>query len=294
LNIQGYLQERKALIDSSIGDYLPSEEEIPGTIHQAMRYSVFAGGKRLRPILVMASAEAVGGDGFKVLPAACALEMIHTYSLIHDDLPAMDDDDFRRGKPTNHKVFGEAIAILAGDALLTHAFGILSSCSGVFDPEKVNLVISEVARAAGTLGMVGGQVLDIQSEGREISSDDLHNIHIRKTAALFIAALRCGAILSNCNKRQLEILTAYGRHLGLAFQITDDILDVAGNAAALGKNVGSDMRKNKATFPQIYGLEHSKKMAQEESQRAVEIVEELGREAEPLQYIVRFLASRDR
>lgn len=293
MNIQEYLQKRKALIDSSLAEYLPSVEEIPGTIHQAMHYSVFAGGKRLRPILVMASAEAVGGDGIKVLPAACALEMIHTYSLIHDDLPAMDDDDFRRGKPTNHKVFGEAMAILAGDALLTHAFGLLSSCSGVFAPEKVNLVISEVAEAAGTLGMVGGQVLDIQSEGCEISGDDLYNIYIRKTAALFVAALRCGAILSNCNERQLEVLTAYGRHLGLAFQITDDILDITGNTAVLGKNVGSDVRKKKATFPQIYGLERSKKIAREESLRAVEIIEELGRDAEPLQYIVRFLASRD-
>ena len=294
MNLTHYLQERKALIDAALDKFLPSQEDIPATIHQAMRYSVFAGGKRLRPILVMAAAEAVGGASANVLPAACALEMIHTYSLIHDDLPAMDDDDFRRGKPTNHKVFGEAMAVLAGDALLTHAFFVLSRLSGSAPADKINLVMEEMAKASGTFGMVGGQVADLQSEGKEVSREELHYIHSHKTAALFIASVRSGGILSNASDRQLEILTAYARHLGLAFQIIDDILDITGDTITLGKTIGSDMRKKKATFPVLYGLEQSRIMAQEESERAVEIVEELGSGAQPLQYIVRYLVSRSR
>lgn len=281
------------MVDSALDKYLPSEKEPPEIIHQAMRYSVFAGGKRLRPILVMAAAEAVGGSIESVMPAACAMEMIHTYSLIHDDLPAMDDDDFRRGRPTNHKVFGEAMAVLAGDALLTHAFSVLAGSLEFSDPEKVSLVIGEIAHAAGTFGMVGGQVMDIQSEGQEATEDILRYIHTHKTGALFIASVRSGGILSGANSRQLEVLTDYARHLGLAFQITDDILDVAGDSATLGKTVGSDQRKKKVTFPALYGLEQARIMAGEESERAVEIVEELGSAALPLQQIIRYLASRD-
>lgn len=292
-DIKAYLSQRKAIIDSALDSYLPAEDQQPATIHRAMRYSVFAGGKRLRPILMMAAAEAVGGSPTAVLPAACAMEMIHTYSLIHDDLPAMDDDDYRRGRLTNHKVFGEAVAVLAGDALLTHAFSTLALCSESLPLNQVVRVIKEIAEAAGTLGMVGGQVADIQSEGKEISREELDFIHSHKTGALFVASVRTGAILSGAAEQQLAALTAYGRHLGLAFQITDDILDIMGDSSRLGKAVGSDARQEKATFPLLYGLEESKKMVREESRRAVEAACALGSGARPLVSIVDYLVSRD-
>jgi len=293
LNIKEYLAIKKELIDEALDKYLPDKQEMPGIIHEAMRYSVFAGGKRLRPILVLASAEAVGGDPQKLLPAACALEMIHTYSLIHDDLPAMDDDDYRRGKLTSHKVFGEAVAILAGDALLTHAFGVLAECADSIDPGKVCRVIAEVSRAAGSLGMVGGQVVDILSEGKQVSKETVDYIHRHKTAALFRAALRMGAILSGAEQSQLNSLTAYAEHLGLAFQIMDDILDVTGDTNKLGKRTGSDAKKKKATFPSLYGLEKARGIALEESRRAVESVKDLGPAADPLREIARYLVLRD-
>jgi geranylgeranyl diphosphate synthase type II len=293
LEINRYLAEKKALIDNALDSFLPSEEEKPTTIHKAMRYSVFAGGKRLRPILVLASAEAVGGDSGLVMPAACAMEMIHTYSLIHDDLPAMDDDDYRRGRLTSHKVFGDAMAILAGDALLTHAFYVLSLCEEKIPPDRVNRVVMEIAAAAGTKGMVGGQVADLESQGKEIAPEDLEYIHRNKTGALFTASLRSGAILSGADQQQLEALTAFGQHLGLAFQITDDILDVTGDSSKMGKATGSDLRKEKATFPSIYGLEQSVKMAEEVTKRAVTIAETLGSMAEPLALLVQYLVSRD-
>ena len=293
MNIKEYLAQKKALIEAALDEFLPGEDMKPETIHKAMRYSVFAGGKRLRPIFVIASAEAVGGNGTDVLPAACAIEMIHSYSLIHDDLPAMDDDDYRRGKPTNHKVFGEAIAILAGDALLTHAFNVLTYCSKSFPAESVNRVIGEISRAAGTFGMVGGQVADIESEGKDISKEELDYIHKNKTAALFVASMRTGGILAGATEEQLEILTAYAKHLGLAFQITDDILDVIGDSTKLGKNTGSDARKEKKTYPLLYGLKEARKMALEESRKAAEIVDSLGSRAEPLKEIVLYLVSRD-
>jgi geranylgeranyl diphosphate synthase type II len=289
-----YLAAKKAIIDSALDNYLPAEDLKPEVIHKAMRYSVFAGGKRLRPILMLASSEAVGGSPADVLPAACAMEMIHTYSLIHDDLPAMDDDDYRRGRLTNHKVFGEAIAILAGDALLTNAFHLLTLCSDNFSSDLVMRVIAEISAAAGTFGMVGGQVADVEAEGKEISREDLDFIHSNKTGALFIASVRCGAILAGADAEQLEALTAYGRHLGLAFQIKDDILDITGDSAKLGKAVGSDVRKKKATFPALYGLEESSIMAEEESGRAIEIAEALGSRAQPLVALVHYLVSRDR
>lgn len=293
MNIKEYLAEKKAVIDAALDEILPAEDVKPQTIHKAMRYSVFAGGKRLRPILVMASAEAVGGKGNDVLPAACALEMIHSYSLIHDDLPAMDDDDYRRGMLTNHKVFGEAMAILAGDALLTHAFYVLSHCLKYFPAESVNQVVGEVSKAAGTFGMVGGQVVDIESEGKNISREELDYIHENKTAALFVASVRTGGILAGANSVQMDALTDYARHLGLAFQITDDILDITGDSGKLGKNTGSDTRKKKVTFPLLYGLEESRKMALDESRKAGEIVRTLGNRAKPLEEIVLYLVSRD-
>lgn len=293
MDINHYLAEKKALIDMALDRFLPSEKEKPTTIHRAMRYSVFAGGKRLRPVLVLASAEAVGGDTSLVMPAACAMEMIHTYSLIHDDLPAMDDDDYRRGRLTSHKVFGDAMAILTGDALLTHAFYVLSLCEKTISAHRVNLVVGEIAAAAGTMGMVGGQVADLESQGKEIAPEDLEYIHRNKTGALFTASLRSGAILAGADQQQLEALTAFGQHLGLAFQITDDILDVTGDSSKLGKSTGSDLRKEKATFPGLYGLEQSVKMAKEQSKRAVTIAETLGSRAEPLALLVQYLVSRD-
>jgi len=293
MDIRIYLEEKKAMVDAALNQILPPEEVKPEAIHRAMRYSVFAGGKRLRPILLMAAAEAVGGSGTDVLPAACAMEMIHTYSLIHDDLPAMDDDDFRRGRPTNHKVFGEAMAILAGDALLTQAFHTLTLCSEKFPLNSVIRVIAEMAAAAGSLGMVGGQVADVEAEGKEVSGEDLDFIHSNKTGALFVASLRSGGILAGADDAQLEALTAYGRHLGLAFQIKDDILDITGDSTKLGKATGSDIRKKKATFPALYGLEESSAMAQEESQRAIELAEALGSSAEPLAHLVHYLVFRD-
>jgi geranylgeranyl diphosphate synthase type II len=229
-----------------------------------MRYSVFAGGKRMRPIMVLMTAEMLDQSCSSVAFAAAALEMIHTYSLIHDDLPAMDDDDLRRGKPTNHKVYGEAMAILAGDALLTMAFQIMTDPkhSSSYTPSTIIAATNELATAAGPLGMVGGQVLDIQAEGRQISLAELEHIHILKTARMITVALRIGAILSHATPQQLEKVTVYGENVGLAFQIVDDILDVEGNAAELGKNPEGDLHKEKATYATLYGLETSKVFVQ--------------------------------
>lgn len=289
------LNRKIRLADEALDKYLPAESTMPPTVHKAMRYSVFAGGKRLRPILVMAAAEAVGGRDEDVLPAACALEMIHTYSLIHDDLPAMDNDDFRRGRPTNHKVFGEAMAILAGDGLLTVAFEVLaqqSSAAGIA-PDLVLKVIGEVAVAAGTLGMIGGQVADMEAMNRQVSAELLNYIHTHKTGALCRAAVRSGAILGGANPGELEALTGYAENLGLAFQITDDILDIEGDPAKIGKDVGSDQRNQKATFPAIYGLEESKAMAEQTVSKALQALECFGPEADLLRDIVRYILARD-
>lgn len=289
------LNRKIRLADEALDKYLPAESTMPPTVHKAMRYSIFAGGKRLRPILVMAAAEAVGGRDEDVLPAACALEMIHTYSLIHDDLPAMDNDDFRRGRPTNHKVFGEAMAILAGDGLLTAAFEVLAQQASVtrVAPEQVLKVIREVAVAAGTLGMIGGQVADMEGMNRQVSPELLNYIHTHKTGALCRAAVRSGAILGGANSEQLEALTEYAENLGLAFQITDDILDIEGDPTKIGKDVGSDQRNQKATFPAIYGLEESKAMAEKTVSQALQALECFGPEADLLRDIVRYILARD-
>ena len=262
IDLQAYLKERRALVDQALEAFLPPEDTPPPSVHRAMRYSVMAGGKRLRPILVIAGAEAVGGAPDSVMPTACALELIHTYSLIHDDLPAMDDDDYRRGRPTSHKVFGEAIAILAGDALLTLAFRLIADNAPlVKDPTVLRDVVAEVAGAAGTFGMVGGQVVDIESEGKTISAQTLEYIHRHKTAALIRASLRVGALLGGGDARAIETISEAGSDLGLAFQIIDDILDVEGSLAELGKTAGSDERKGKATYPAVHGLEASRRQA---------------------------------
>jgi geranylgeranyl diphosphate synthase type II len=293
-DLSGYLRERAHQVDAALDRWLPGEDLLPAVLHQAMRYSVFAGGKRLRPVLVLAACEAVGGDVEDVLPAACALEMIHTYSLIHDDLPAMDDDDLRRGRPTNHKVYGEANAILAGDALLTEAFRLLADprAGGACDPAVRLRVIEVIARCAGSQGMVGGQVVDMASEGKTIDFATLQYIHTRKTGALFLASIQAGAWLGGGRDEQLAALTRYGETAGLAFQIADDILDIVGDQAAIGKDVGSDQARGKATYPALLGLNEARQHAEELRDRALAALEPLGPPAEPLRALARYIVDR--
>ena len=292
-DLQAYLAERRALVDTALERHLPSEAAPPLTIHRAMRYSVMAGGKRLRPILVIAGAEAVGGAATMVMPTACALEMIHTYSLIHDDLPAMDDDDYRRGRLTNHKVFGDAIAILAGDALLTLAFRLIADNADlVSDPRVIRDVVAEIADAAGTVGMVGGQVVDIESEGKAISAETLEYIHRHKTAALIRASLRVGARLAGGDAKAVAAITEAGSDLGLAFQIVDDILDVEGSLEELGKTAGSDERKQKATYPGIHGRDASRRQAKMLIDRAKERLGVFGQRSAPLLALADYVVER--
>jgi geranylgeranyl diphosphate synthase type II len=293
-DLETYLAERKRAVDEALDRSLPPATAPPATIHEAMRYSVFAGGKRLRPILVIAGAEAVGGQLADVLQAACCFELIHTYSLIHDDLPAMDDDDYRRGRPTSHKVFGEAIAILAGDALLTHALGLVAEnfAIGKAPLEAFPRVLAEITGAAGTAGMVGGQVVDIQSEGTVASAETLEYIHTHKTGALIRAALRVGALLAGGSEAALADLTVYGERIGLAFQIVDDILDVEGSLETLGKTAGSDRRKKKITYPDFHGLEASWAQATKLIGEARAVTLRLGPAAQPLAALAEFVLRR--
>lgn len=261
-NLAAIMAERRTLVDAALDRWLPPPTEPPPIIHEAMRYSVFAGGKRLRPMLALFGCEAVGGTPEDAMPGAAALELIHTYSLVHDDLPAMDDDDFRRGRPTCHKVYGEAIAILAGDALLTHAFQVLAdqTAAGVPAPRRLRM-IAEIAAAAGSVGMVGGQTMDIQAEGKTLDPATLLTLHSKKTGALLRVSLRVGGLAGGADEAALGHLTRYGERLGLAFQIVDDILDIEGNSAEMGKTAGSDLRKHKATYPAVFGLEASRREA---------------------------------
>ena len=294
VDLARYLAERREAVDRALDQALPPADHPPKSIHESMRYSVFAGGKRLRPILVIAGAEAAGGSIADVMPAACAMELIHPYSLIHDDLPAMDDDDFRRGRPTNHKVFGEAMAILAGDALLTLAFRLIAdnfSANGR-DPSLLRDVLIEIADAAGTEGMIGGQVVDLESEGQKVLPETLEYIHTHKTQALIRASLRAGALLMNAPSRVLAPLTRAGDCLGLAFQIVDDILDVEGSLDQLGKSAGSDQRKQKATYPEIFGLEDSKLRAQALAEKAKAALATIGSRVEPLILLADFIVER--
>jgi geranylgeranyl diphosphate synthase type II len=293
-----FLNELKKIagqVDAALNRYLLPESSCPEIIHRAMRYSIFAGGKRLRPAMLIAAAEAVGGSADKVMPAACALELIHTYSLIHDDLPSMDDDDYRRGKPTNHKVFGEAMAILAGDALLTMSFQLLAGLSGRngIAPADVVRVIADISAAAGTTGLIGGQVVDIVSANQEIDAGTLEYIHSKKTGALFRSAVRSGAVLSGADDEELKSLTNYAEHFGLAFQITDDILDVAGDMQKTGKPVGSDEKNNKATYPALYGLEEAHRLAGYSAEQALYALGPFGERANFLKELVKFVVSRD-
>jgi geranylgeranyl diphosphate synthase type II len=264
MNLSEYVAEQTTIVDEALDRWLPSESTTPETIHKAMRYSVFAGGKRIRPLLCIASANALADLADHVEDAACTLELIHTYSLIHDDLPALDNDDLRRGRPTNHKVFGDAIAILAGDALLTLAFEVLSRLEHIDNCRKVRLSY-ELATAAGTVrGMIAGQVHDLEGENQNPSAHLLHQIHRAKTGALLRASVRMGGIYAGADERQLESLSEYGEHIGLAFQIVDDILDIEQSSEELGKTAGKDAQQHKITFPAVYGLERSREMAEEE------------------------------
>jgi geranylgeranyl diphosphate synthase, type II len=293
-DLKYYLSERKQLVEEALEKYAPAPVGLEKNVSEAARYSLFAGGKRLRPILCMASADALGTSHELVLPVACALEMIHTYSLIHDDLPAMDNDDFRRGRPTNHKVFGEAMAILAGDALLTEAFSLVAAAGKEtrIAADKLIRVIGVIANAAGYRGMVGGQVIDMESETREVDLVTIEYMHIRKTGALISASLQAGAILSGGDGHQIGALTRYGHHLGLAFQITDDLLDVEGDAQLMGKTPGSDAAKNKKTYPALLGIPQSKEAAQAHVQEAVDALDVFDDKAEPLRAIARYLLVR--
>jgi geranylgeranyl diphosphate synthase type II len=295
MNIKDYLQNRSALVDRALERWMPGEEVLPRSLHQAMRYSVFAGGKRLRPILMIAACESLGGHAGQVLHAACAMEMIHTYSLIHDDLPAMDDDDYRRGRPTNHKVYGEATAILAGDALLTEAFRILADTEAnrSVPPATVIKVIELVARYAGSQGMVGGQVVDMESEGKEIDFPTLEYIHTHKTGGLILASVQVGALLGGADDSQVAAIKRFGGAAGLAFQIADDILDVVGDQQHLGKNVGSDQARGKATYPAQLGLDEARQRADELCGIAISALAPLGQSAEILQELARYIVNRD-
>ena len=294
MDIKKYLQEKGDIVNKALDRLLPGENEFPQKLHKAMRYSVFAGGKRIRPVLVMASAETFGGLTDSIIDIACAVELIHTYSLIHDDLPAIDNDDMRRGMPTCHKVFGEALAILAGDALLASAFDVMANTHASTDEERLLLLktIQEIARAAGSTGMVGGQVLDIESEGKDVAFPVLEYIHIHKTGELILASIRAGAIMKNAGDKELEAMTRYGEAIGLAFQIADDILDVEGNKEDTGKNVGGDAKKEKVTYPSILGIEESKKRARELTDIALASVEGFGKKAEPLKEIAKYIVAR--
>ena len=291
VNFKAEWKKRADLVEEGLLRELKKVPAYDETLEKAMEYSLMAGGKRLRPVLLMAAADAVGKDGVAFLTTGCAIEMIHTYSLIHDDLPAMDNDDYRRGKPTNHKVFGDGIAVLAGDALLTLAFEVMLRQEGAA-PETLVTVVSEMSRAAGPYGMVGGQVLDLEGEGRRLDLAALRKIHMGKTGALFCAAIRSGAILAGAKEEELAVLTLYAERFGLAFQITDDILDVTGDEAAIGKPVGSDVRNEKATYVTLTSLEEAKKLAEDAVDEAVAALDIFGERAAFLRDLALFLLGR--
>ncbi|HOG12830.1 MAG: polyprenyl synthetase family protein [Smithellaceae bacterium] len=291
--LEAYLKDRRNIVEEALDRYLPAGDQEPRELHAAMRYSVFAGGKRIRPILCMASAEACGGDLAPVMPVACALELIHTYSLIHDDLPSMDNDDFRRGKPTSHKVFGEAAAILAGDALLTEAFALLSRAEKVrLAAERRLAVIQEIALAAGAAGMVGGQALDIRTDKEDPDIEALTDMHRRKTGALIMAAVKTGALIAGADERKLSALTGYANRIGVAFQIADDILNVEGDERLMGKRTGSDAARGKITYASLLGLEAAKARLADEVGAAAACIASFDARALPLRAIARFIMER--
>jgi geranylgeranyl diphosphate synthase, type II len=294
MDIKTYLTKKKDLVDKALERIVPPPDAFPPSVHEAMRYSLFAGGKRVRPILAIASAEALGANTADLLPVAGTIELIHTYSLIHDDLPAMDDDDLRRGRPTCHKAYGEAVAILAGDGLLNMAFEALS------DPRRLKsipanrliAIIKEISTASGVFGMVGGQVVDIESEGKDIDFPTLEYIHTHKTGALIRASVRTGALYAKAGKREFTALTRYGELVGLAFQVADDILDIIGKQEEIGKDVGSDLKKGKKTFPSFYGLEESRRRAVEVVDHALFALKDFDRKADSLRELAKYIINR--
>lgn len=292
-DLQRFLETRTAAVNAALDRFLPSEKTKPATIHKAMRYSLFAGGKRMRPALCLAAAAACGGREADAMPLACAVECIHTYSLVHDDLPAMDNDDYRRGKLTNHKVFGEGIAILAGDALLTQAFEIAAQCR-VWPRYPHQTIFRELTRAAGSLQLIAGQVADLEGEGKKTSAAQLRYIHERKTSALLCCSARLGGMSANCTPAQLQALTDFGYHVGLAFQVIDDILDVTQTSEKLGKTAGKDTKAQKATYPSIVGLEKSRKIAAQLTDKAFGALKVFKGKAVALGFLTDYLLRRDR
>ena len=295
LDVEPEMEERRRLVEQALDRALPRESAWPETIHRAVRYSLFAGGKRIRPLLVLAAGEAVGGSRDEVMPLACAVEMIHTYSLVHDDLPAMDDDDLRRGKPTSRKVFGEGIAILVGDALLTRAFEIMTDAPTGADAGEVRRRLAAVAilaEAAGTTGLIGGQVMDLESEGRAVDANALERMHRAKTGALLGACVRAGAVLGGGGDEDRARLDRYASAIGLAFQVVDDVLDETGVAHELGKTAGKDARAGKATYVSVHGLEASRQMARRLLDEALSAVAPLGARGRLLEGLARLIVER--
>lgn len=293
MNLKAYLRARQREIDRALDGYLPKASTRPTTLHRAMRYSLFAGGKRLRPILCLAAADACGGKISNALPLACALECIHTYSLVHDDLPSMDNDDYRRGRPTCHKIFGEGIAVLAGDALLTIAFGIVSSAKST-PRYGLSTLLREVAVAAGSRKLIAGQVADLEAEGQNVKRDQLRYIHENKTAAILTTSVRLGAMSANADAKRLRAITQFGRGLGLAFQVIDDVLDVTQTSEILGKSAGKDIAAKKATYPAVIGLEKSRAEARRLTRQAHDALSIFRRrEAESLHALANYLLERE-
>ena len=293
MNLKKYLRTRQKEIDRTLDRYLPKASTKPTTLHKAMRYSLFAGGKRLRPILCLAAAQACRGNIDTALPLACAVECIHTYSLVHDDLPSMDNDDFRRGRPTCHKVFGEGIAVLAGDALLTIAFEIVSTAKPA-PRYDISVLLREIAVAAGSQRLIAGQVADLEAEGKRVKRDQLRFIHENKTAAMLKSSVRLGAMSANADAKKLFAITQFGERLGLAFQVIDDILDVTQTSEILGKSAGKDVAAKKATYPAVIGLEKSRGEANRLTRQAHDALSAFhGNEAEPLHALANYLLERE-
>lgn len=294
MSFKSSLKYRVDYIEKLLKEYMPEEKGYQKTIFEAMNYSLKAGGKRLRPILTLEACRIVGGNEEDVIPFAIAIEMIHTYSLIHDDLPALDNDDLRRGVPTNHKVYGDAMAILAGDGLLNYAFEImLSSSIGKENPAKYLNAINEIAKSSGVYGMIGGQVVDIESEDKKIEMEKLDFIHLNKTAAIIVGCMRAGAIIGDATEKQLENITKYATNIGLSFQIADDILDITGDESKLGKKVGSDIDNNKSTYPSLIGLEKSKEIANDLINEAKTRISNIKGDTEFLNDLAEYIVARD-
>lgn len=294
MEFKQHLKEKASFIENVLKEYMPKEEGYQKTVIEAMNYSLSAGGKRLRPILTLEACKVVGGNEEEAIPFAIAIEMIHTYSLIHDDLPALDNDDLRRGRATNHKVYGEAMGILAGDALLNYAFEVMLAGSiNKENPEKYLKAINEIAKGAGIYGMIGGQVVDVESENKQIEKEKLDYIHMNKTAAMMVGCMRAGATIGGANSEQMEEITKYAKNIGLSFQIVDDILDIVGDEAKLGKKVGSDIENHKSTYPSLLGLDKSKEIAHNLIDEAKKSIEKLSDNVDFLKGLAEYIIDRE-